>query len=536
MTARFYALTLSLFVSLIASPIPGGLAAEVPQLTVALEPFVHDDTFAAAFFNFSSLPTDKGQLGEMLKALPLSSEETHVLAAATKALEPLFGSLRQAGVDCIYLVAGLADLHEHGGPLVVIQLKPQGQPHKVAEMLREMGSKGPWASDFDTQAHASSIVLAGSKATLARYASLASSERADLVKPLEKLANERAVVAAVICPGPDFRRVVRELWPELPGPLAPLRGELIDRWQHVELAANLPPEIKPRVVLQARDAAAASIFAQLWRDLPTAVSMFSGESRPEQTKKYVEALVAALPPKIEGHRVTLEFPSQPAEVAALRSMASQASDAALESSRRAQRIRQFKQLALAMHNYHDVNKHFPASAAICDDDGKPLLSWRVAVLPYLDQAELYKQFHLDEPWDSPHNRKLVESMPAIFADPDPKLRQLAREGKTTYQVPVGADTIFHTDRGTKFREIIDGTSKTILIVEVEPARAVVWTKPEDWAIDLQNPRQGLQRDDRPYFTAAFADGSVQIIDATQIDEPLLRALFTRAGREVIDRP
>ncbi len=149
--------------------------------------------------------------------------------------------------------------------------------------------------------------------------------------------------------------------------------------------------------------------------------------------------------------------------------------------------------------------------------------------------ELYKQFHLDEPWDSPHNRPLVEKMPAVYADPDPKLTQLAGEGKTTFQVPVGPETIFYHNEGTTIREISDGTSKTIALVEVTPQRAVVWTKPEDWEVDLAHPRQGVERTDRDFFLAAWCDGSVQSVP-TSIDEKKLRALLTRAGGEVIDHP
>ena len=187
-----------------------------------------------------------------------------------------------------------------------------------------------------------------------------------------------------------------------------------------------------------------------------------------------------------------------------------------------------------MLNYHDTHKQHLPPAAIYDANGRPLLSWRVAILPYLDENELYKQFHLDEPWDSPHNRKLIEKMPAVYADPDPKLRQLAREGKTTYQVPAAAETAFHDNLGTPYRDVKDGTANTILIVEVEPPRAAVWTKPADWEVDLQNPRKGVERTDRPFFTAGFADGHVAAIPVVA-DAAKLRAGLTRAGGEEVDQ-
>ncbi len=75
-----------------------------------------------------------------------------------------------------------------------------------------------------------------------------------------------------------------------------------------------------------------------------------------------------------------------------------------------------KYIGLAMHNYLDANSHFPPAASV-DKAGKPLLSWRVMILPYIDQDQLYKQFHLDEPWDSEHNKKLIDKMPQIYASP-----------------------------------------------------------------------------------------------------------------------
>src|SRR5207245_10819748 len=75
-----------------------------------------------------------------------------------------------------------------------------------------------------------------------------------------------------------------------------------------------------------------------------------------------------------------------------------------------------KQLALAFHNYHNTTRHFPQPATL-DKDGKPLLSWRVELLPVMEQAKLYSEFKHDEPWDSEHNKKLLEKMPSVFAPP-----------------------------------------------------------------------------------------------------------------------
>src|SRR5262249_45964342 len=92
-----------------------------------------------------------------------------------------------------------------------------------------------------------------------------------------------------------------------------------------------------------------------------------------------------------------------------------------------------KTLGVAFHNYHNDHGHFPA-AALTSKDGKPLLSWRVALLPYLGHAKLYGEFRQDEPWDSPHNLRLLAKMPSVYACPSEPSR---RSYSTVYQAVVG---------------------------------------------------------------------------------------------------
>ena len=89
---------------------------------------------------------------------------------------------------------------------------------------------------------------------------------------------------------------------------------------------------------------------------------------------------------------------------------------------RTQCVNNCKQIVLAFHNYHQQARQLSARILSHSKDGKPLLSWRVLILPFLDQQALYDQFHLDEPWDSPHNRTLIAKMPAIFRCPAEKRR------------------------------------------------------------------------------------------------------------------
>ena len=143
-----------------------------------------------------------------------------------------------------------------------------------------------------------------------------------------------------------------------------------------------------------------------------------------------------------------------------------AQDENAEKAARKQSATNLKLLMLAMHNYHDVNDHFPP-AAIHGKDGKALLSWRVLLLPYLDEDDLFKQFHLDEPWDSKHNKPLLARMPGPYAPPVPG--KTKEENTTFYQVFVGKGTIFEGTEGVSLVEIRDGTSNTIMIVEAAEA-------------------------------------------------------------------
>jgi hypothetical protein len=446
--------------------------------------------------------------------------------------------VQDAGVQSIDLAVGLGDLYDGGGPIMVITTRSGTRLEEMERSLQESGREAvqdpaksmlrPLIENLDTY-RKGDVLLVGTKGTLNRYAAYQSKSRANLIEPLAKLTNESAVAAAVICPGPDFRRVVRELWPTMPGSLAPLSGELLaDRFQYLELAVNSPPDAKPRLMLQTRDAESAQLFARLWHDLPAETTEFGGNQKMQaQVKGFAQLLVGNLPGNVEGTRVTIGVPMAASDTMKLGAMFADAMKASGESSRRAARMNQFKQIALAMFIFEDKNKHFPP-AAICDKDGKPLLSWRVAILPFIEQDALYKQFHLDEPWDSPHNRQLIAKMPDLYADPDAQGKKLAKEGKTTYQVPVGSQTVFYNSAGARMSEIKDGTSQTILMVEVEHSRAVVWTKPEDWEVDMEHPLRGVAREDRNIFTAARCDGSVFAV-ANNINEAKLRALLTRAA-------
>lgn len=503
-------------------------AADVASHTPAIAPFVNDDTFAAACVDLGVVNVVE-IADTLLKWMPAGVVDPTEWMAAVALADGMVRQLQQSGIGHTYMVIGIADIHHGGGPLAIVTARAGQSIDTVEQKLR--GLK-PFVGERLEVQRKDDVVLIGTKSTVARYLALKPADRADLVGPLMSLVDHHALATVVFCPGLDFRRVVRELWPELPGVLAPFKGDMADRWQHAEAVIDRLPNANPRMSLVAKDAAATQVAAQLWRDMPIAYADFVGdEQHLEHAKAFAHLLTHTLQATVEGERITIGFPANEDRRNEIRSVLAVAANHVLEEYHLSQRRERLKELALGLLNFESANKHFPP-AAICDKDGKPLLSWRVAILPYMEYGELYRQFHLDEPWDSPHNAALIPKMPQVFADPDFQLKQLARESKTTYQAPVGPETIFHDTTGTTFREIKDEISETILLVEVAPREAVVWTKPADWEVDLAKPRIGIERSERDLFTAAFADGDVQTIP---FNEPIerLRAFLTRAGGEVI---
>ncbi|QDU93979.1 DUF1559 family PulG-like putative transporter [Lignipirellula cremea] len=193
-----------------------------------------------------------------------------------------------------------------------------------------------------------------------------------------------------------------------------------------------------------------------------------------------------------------------------------------------------KQIGLAMANFHDAHRNFPP-AAIIDESGKPLLSWRVAILPYLEESALYDKFKLDEPWDSPHNLKLAEQMPAVFGDsPDGRTRYLAFANKgSAFELKTEAG-LHPFQRGIAIDDFTDGASNTLAVVRVAPDKAVPWTKPEDITYDVSDPLAGVGELPDGKLLACFVDSSIHLIDLNRITKEQFKILVERADDTVID--
>lgn len=202
-------------------------------------------------------------------------------------------------------------------------------------------------------------------------------------------------------------------------------------------------------------------------------------------------------------------------------------------AQRMQSQNNLRQIALALHSYHDANGAFPPPV-IKDPSGKPLYSWRVAILPYLGEDMLYRQFNLNEPWDSPTNLAAAQRMPMVFQSPG----HSGSFGMTDYVAFVGPETLFDPNqtKGAQLATVIDGTSNTILVTEIKGS-SINWAEPRDlefarttWVIN--SAPNDIGSGNSAGCNVAFGDGSVKFLKK-EISPATLRAMVTKSGGEVI---
>lgn len=201
---------------------------------------------------------------------------------------------------------------------------------------------------------------------------------------------------------------------------------------------------------------------------------------------------------------------------------------------------QLKQIGLAIHNYHDDYGSFPP-AFVADADGRPIHSWRVLILPYIEQNALYKRYDFSEPWNEPNNIKLQDEMPSAYrcvsffdgvGKGTPERAQLLR--LSSYAAITGFDCTFDGSATSTLDDFPDGAGNTLAVVEVRQ-HAVHWMSPFDvspteWLTDLRRSVTKANSNHHECVNAAFADGTVKIVPH-DVEEKLVAAMATKSGGE-----
>lgn len=203
--------------------------------------------------------------------------------------------------------------------------------------------------------------------------------------------------------------------------------------------------------------------------------------------------------------------------------------AAREAARQSQCRNNLKQIGLALMMYESEWKSLPP-AYLADADGKPMHSWRVLILPYLESADLYDQYDFSEPWDGPKNSRLLGRMPPVYSCPS----HGTGAGLTTtdYAGVFGEHCVFRGDNPVRIADITDGTSNTLMVAEATGA-GIPWMKPEDIDVSkhpLLGDKAGFSSHHPRGVCGLRVDGSVNLIEQT-IFPAVLQALFTIDGGE-----
>jgi hypothetical protein len=477
----------------------------------ALAPLIEEETFALVRIDFTR--TDLDGLARTLPPLaPSGKGELAELVRRLKAFQTAF--TRAGGTE---LVVALSTEDLPGISLVYVPLKASADVPALTGLLKRRLPEGTVLEKRG------SALVAGPRAALARLARGKPSARAELSAAVSA-AGDTAVQVLLLVTA-DQRRVIDEVV-TLPGAPGKVLTRAV-RWAALGLDVGTKP--RAELTVQSADATGARQLAGL---IATGLALlgkmtFLGEDRPLKDLPGSDFTTAsgALKPTVTGSRVTLQV-SAPDAVRALTALG----EAVVGRTRGVERSRSdLKEILLALHGYNGATGTFPPHA-IYGKDGKALLSWRVAILPYLGEEALYKQFKLDEPWDSPHNKKLIARMPRVYRSPRIRDR---RPGLTTYLAPINKEFVFTgTKEGVRLpRDIPDGTSRTAVVVDVNDETGVLWTKPADLVVDQKDPWKGLLGHYPAFVLAGLADGTVRRVPKT-VPASTIWALFTRAGGEV----
>ena len=503
------------------------------SLATFFESQITDDVVAVGFVDLTKTNLVGLKDGLESKGIEpdLSSEIEQAFSQAADAQQQI-QNLRQMGLSRIYALFRTSDINT-GDPLFVVPVD-EGNDPKLVLGLFEAAFRD--RHSFDSKIVDDKIYLAHGKSRLDQILAQQPDDERDFSSAFEAI--EEASAALVIFGDSDTRRVIRELLPRFQVPanlLFPgrdnlpefpeIEGRLIAddlNWMAIRMVASEQAEVQVEIDLE-NEASAATLNKFLSGTLD---GLLGADVTLSQELK--ESLANHLRPQLEGRRNRIELSLQQIDNLALLLTPS-----VKEYSNKAKRTHEsnkLKMMALAMHNYESAHGHFPDPLGTLEN-GQPGLSWRVHILPYIEEFELYNKFNLDEPWNSEANLALVEQMPLVYESP---LLKKLEKGKTVYQLPFSATAAFRpgAENPLRFRDVIDGASNTLMIVATEADQAAIWTKPQDWNVDDTDPWKGLRLDENQ-FRAALMDGSVRRI-SKKIGTDMLKALITPNGGEVID--
>lgn len=502
---------------------PVGADRAVPFKT--LFPYIGPSTIGVAHLDLAG-----GGLRALAKQL-VGDDQDSPLAEASKKWTAWADALRVAGAKDLFIVLDLADFPV--APLAVVPLVEGADAKTIGQLLcGGGGGKARPPVHFPKCETIRGAVAAGPPEALEQARGAQPTAAPEVTEAFEAIDHRALAARLILLLSTDNRRIIEETVPNLPrelggGPITDVTRGL--KWVALGTIGGERPTFQ--LVVAASSAETGRKLQKLGRDLFEVVGRMPAVAAAVHDWDKLGAMF----------RVNMQNPTRitvTADAQAANRIIEALSRPARATASRSQCVNNLKQIGLALHNHAAAHKLTFPPAYTADKAGKPLLSWRVAILPYIEQDALYKEFHLDEAWDSPHNRALIERMPPAYRCPGAKPSDV-RAGKTRYLAPRNKHSVLSGAEGVGLKAITDGTSNTILVIDAGDKNAVVWTRPDDWEVGEELkalPPDVFQAHGTPGATigtnALFADGSVHFLRDT-IKPDVLRKLLTRDGGEVV---
>ena len=473
----------------------GDLINDVDQATVAMHavtPFLESSSMLLADIDLEKIDVDATAkwVSELIGTTTSGDD--------AKTLQGFIDSLKGGGVSHVYISAASRSLID-GGPVVIV---PCQNPAVVNGLATVAIQQAPDPSSQKVHV-GDKVVVAGAARAIDRIVAREGFNRPDLILPLKSA--ERLDHALVISLPGEAREELAALWPEhlalapLPTPISP--RQIVSDVQRVVVSLRLPPEPEMKVRIETIDASAAERIT----DLIDNVLSLAGE-----LKSMIEVNVDVA--NVNLHATPETFFRLASTIAApARARATQM-----------QKSNDMKQVMLAFHNYHSSEKHLPPRA-FTDSQGRPLLSWRVAILPYLEQAAMYRAVKLDQPWDSEDNRMISSTLIPTYGG------DRSMGSKTTIRAPVFPGSAWDGNGPPKtFRDIHDGLSNTIAIIDAPASAAIEWANPQPWEISVDDPMSDIFGDRQTVMVGMF-DGAVITLARETMTNEKLKAMLTISG-------
>lgn len=451
--------------------------------------------------------------------IPLTPEERGPMMQGVGLADAAIEGMVSSGADEIYVLFDARRMDQ--GVTVVLTIAPDKANDETAELL-----KSTIEYLVPEQARNGMVFEARADHVIFGFPDAIAPKEGSTHRIPAFVSEDRLQTATLFaCPSADHLRAARETLQPLPPPFETfdLRGFATDM-NFAAVDVQLEPSIAINAMINSPNEQGASHLAVSLNGLFEKVIGLSGIER--EFPELVERL-ATLEWQAEGNQCVYRLTEESIGLDTLAPIFRDRVEAARGAASRSVMSNNQKQILLALHNYHDSHGKFPTN--IKDENGNDILSWRVLLLPYLEQQALYNAIKMNEPWNSEANLRFAELVVPVYACP---LYPELPPGKTLSMFIEAEGTLITLDKDTSFRDVTDGTSNTIALVMADPARAVHWMAPDDLEIDLEHPHDGLFWVNDEVTLVGFLDGSVRAL-AKSIDGELLRRLYQPADGQVV---